>query len=955
VQRERWERLERVFAQALDWPAEERPERLARACGDDVELQREVAELLGAHTGQGMLDTPLLIADAADAAPIAPSLAADTRVGAWRIERLIGRGGMGEVYAALRDAAGFSQRGALKLLRFEAIGEQARFHAERQILARLEHPGIARLLDGGVAPDGRPYTVMEYVDGVSLLDYCNARGASLGERLELFAQVCDAVAYAHRNLVIHRDLKPANTLVDAEGKVKLLDFGIAKLLDASSANQSADPTMTVAPFTPDYAAPEQLAGEAVTTATDVYALGVLLFELLTGERPLRMRGLPTAQALAQLTDRIAPLPSRAIRDKADAPLPASALAGDLDAIVAKCLRREPAHRYDTVNALKLDLRRHLAHEPVLAREGARLYVFGRVLHRYRWPVVGAAALILALAAGLVGTLWQAQKAATQARAAEAQASRAEATKNFLLSVFKASDPRQASDKPRGGITARELLDASAPRIERDFAAQPELQIELLGTIAEIFHELFESERYATLHAKYMELARQRYGEQDPRVIDGYLQEAKDASDFETATRLLDRVDPLIRQAGLDLSPVRARWWVLKAGTISSDTKQQAEYEAMLLRAIALYESTNPADLQYVNALLYLGNVYSGDRGDVARGLEFHRRAKTALALLPERNDAQAALIEFNLAIELEGLGDIAEANASYERAATLFLQTHGERDHWYWVTLSNWADGACRQGDRERADQLFERMSQALPAKPDEKEAYHVARAQEVHGSCLTAQGRPREAIPILEAVERQYLERPYSGVAVDLAYVQQILGSAYGRAGRRGDARRVLKQALDEFVDYAAKIGSPDNARLMNSRARWGLFLLDQGEPEEAERQFREVIAQDHGRNLDFTALAHGGLAQLALQRGDATAALRASTEALRVMGTAGGSHNPSNERYLWRIHAQALARTGDLAAARDYAQRALDAYRHHDDPASAEIAESAAVLEGIDRLAKK
>jgi hypothetical protein len=164
-------------------------------------------------------------------------------------------------------------------------------------------------------------------------------------------------------------------------------------------------------------------------------------------------------------------------------------------------------------------------------------------------------------------------------------------------VFKASDPRQASDKPRGGITARELLDASAPRIERDFAAQPELQIELLGTIAEIFHELFESERYATLHAKYMELARQRYGEQDPRVIDGYLQEAKDASDFESATRLLDRVDPLIRQAGLDRSPLRARWWVLKSNTISSDTTQQAEYESMLLRAIALYEATKPADQQ----------------------------------------------------------------------------------------------------------------------------------------------------------------------------------------------------------------------------------------------------------------------------------------------------------------------------------------------------------------------
>src|ERR1700743_3389655 len=196
------------------------------------------------------------------------------------------------------------------------MGELARFHAERQILARLDHPGIARLLDGGVAQDGRPYTVMAFVEGTSLIDYCNARNATLHERLELFAQVCDAVAYAHRNLIIHRDLKPANTLVDAEGKVKLLDFGIAKLIDASASADAA--TMTAAPFTPEHAAPEQLAGTAVTTATDVYALGVLLFELLTNGRPLRLRGLPSAQALALLSDREAPLASRIAAGKTDA-------------------------------------------------------------------------------------------------------------------------------------------------------------------------------------------------------------------------------------------------------------------------------------------------------------------------------------------------------------------------------------------------------------------------------------------------------------------------------------------------------------------------------------------------------------------------------------------------------------------------------------------------------------
>ena len=590
MQRERWERLERLFAQALALPEAERAAWLARTCGDDAQLCREVEELLQVHTSEGMLDTSPLAAEPAiaDAAAIAPSLAAGTLLGVWRVERLVGRGGMGEVYAALRDDAGFTQRGALKLLRFDAIGELQRFHAERQILARLDHPGIAHLLDGGVAPDGRPYTVMDYVEGVSLLDWCNARHATLHERLDLFAQVCDAVAYAHRNLVIHRDLKPANTLVGAEGKVKLLDFGIAKLVD-TAAGDDADATATVAPFTLDYAAPEQLLGEPVTTATDVYALGVLLFELLTGERPLRKSGLPSTQALA-LLDREAPLASRVVRDKADAPVPASVLTGDLDAIIAKCLRREPTHRYDTVNGLKLDLQRHLAHEPVLAREGARMYVFGRVLRRYRWAVAAAAALIIALGAGIAATTWQASRAEAQAQLAQTQLSRAEATKKFLLGVFKASDPRIASDKPRGGITARELLDVSAPRIEQDFAGQPGLQIELLGTIAEIFHQLAEPERYATLHARYMELARQHYGELDPRVIEGYLQEAAHASsrdDAKETTRLLDLIDPMIWQAGLDVSPLRARWWTYKANTVSWEKDRQADYESMLLRAVDL--------------------------------------------------------------------------------------------------------------------------------------------------------------------------------------------------------------------------------------------------------------------------------------------------------------------------------------------------------------------------------
>ena len=476
--RQRWVRLERLFAEALALPEAARAAFLDRACEDDADLRSEIDALLRSHDAPGVLDTAQHPPHAVE--PL-PSLAPGTCLGLWRVGHMIGRGGMGEVYAATRADGAFEQRAALKLLRYEAVGEVERFHAERRILARLEHPGIARLLDGGVAPDGRPYTVMEYVEGRSLTDYCREHRSSLRERLALFAQVCDAVAFAHRNLVIHRDLKPANILVDDEGKVKLLDFGIAKLLDAAAVPGDTD--VTIAPFTPDYAAPEQLSGQPVTTATDIYALGVLLFELLTGERPLRMRGLPSTHALKLLLDRNPPPPSRVVQANAEAPLPARLLVGDLDAIVAKCLRKEAAHRYETVNGLKRDIERHLHNEPVLAREGARLYVFWRLLRRYRWAVAGRRALILTLASGLAGTAWQ-------ARRAEREAARATATKDFLLSVFRANDPRIASDKPRGEITARELLDIGSARIEKEFAGQPELQIELLGLTAAIYGNLY---------------------------------------------------------------------------------------------------------------------------------------------------------------------------------------------------------------------------------------------------------------------------------------------------------------------------------------------------------------------------------------------------------------------------------------------------------------------------------
>ena len=367
-----WRRIEAALDEILALPESQWTAACARIAGDDARLRDEIGSLL-AWTGgdDAILDRalalPISVAQDADY-----SLCAGMRVGAYRIVAPIGRGGMGEVYRAKRADGQFEQQVALKLIQREAAAHIERFQSERQMLARLEHPGIARLHDGGLADDGRPYMVMELVDGQPILDWCREQRCDLAQRLALFMAICGAVAYAHRNLVVHRDLKPANVLVTRTGEVKLLDFGVAKLVGARREEQTQS-----APLTPAYAAPEQLTRGAVTTATDVYALGMLLFELLSGGRPWRLAELPLLAGLEKVLREAPPTVSAVAEQQTRAPVAPASLRGDLDAIVSKALRKEPEHRYETVSAFQADIARCMNHEPVAARAGARFYVLGR--------------------------------------------------------------------------------------------------------------------------------------------------------------------------------------------------------------------------------------------------------------------------------------------------------------------------------------------------------------------------------------------------------------------------------------------------------------------------------------------------------------------------------------------------------------------------------------------------
>ena len=472
-----WAEIGRYFDTLVDLPRETREARLVLLPADPFVIG-ELRSLLDAEGLVGVLDVPIKQAgDAPDKFEYA-SLAPGAVVGAFRIEKLIGRGGMGEVYLANREAVSFPQRVALKLLRPEAASRIRMFNTERRLLAGLEHPGIARLIDGGVAPDGRPYMALEYVEGREITAWCSEEQCELSDRLGLFIELCNAVEYAHAHLVLHLDLKPSNIMIDGEGRVRLLDFGVAQIIDLAALNR----TMTLTLLTPDYAAPEQFGGARATVATDVYALGAVLFELLAGRGPWRFDNAPLPTVLRRLLHDDPDYPSRAISKGGVA---SERLKGDLDAIVLKAMRRNPADRYANVAALASDVRRHLAFKPVTARAGTTAYRVSRFVRRNRWATAAAAAGLLVLAVGASGIAWQARKTAVERDIARAEARKAEAVNNAMSLMF-----RNAKDFGAGGsATARDLLDDSAKRLIDAFDENAQDTTNVVRAVVELYTDI----------------------------------------------------------------------------------------------------------------------------------------------------------------------------------------------------------------------------------------------------------------------------------------------------------------------------------------------------------------------------------------------------------------------------------------------------------------------------------
>jgi eukaryotic-like serine/threonine-protein kinase len=454
VTEERWRRLEEIFQATLDLDDGQQTAFIERECAGDQRLHDDVMALLAHDRAAGRA----LDAVVKDATVSLHNTNLDgLRLGPYRVLREVAHGGMGTVYLAERADGQYHKRVAIKLIRYPGgdAGVIARFRTERQILARLDHPYIARLLDGGVSADGLPYLVMEYVEGQPIHTYCRERRLSIEDQCDLFSQVCEAVSYAHRNLVVHRDLKPSNILVTSDGSPKLLDFGVAKLL-AEDPGENALTLPVARHLTPDYASPEQVRGEPANTATDVYSLGAVLYELLTGVRPHRFVTYTPDEIVRCICDTEVPRPSTAFPDGVEDPTPRKGLAGDLDNIVLKAMRKEPARRYDSVDQLRQDLDRYVRGLPVSARPDRLLYRASKFVRRNRWGVALAATAVLCLAAAMVATVSSAEEARRQRGAAEAGRQAA------LAAQRHAEQRRQEADEARR-FAELEHLDAERQR------------------------------------------------------------------------------------------------------------------------------------------------------------------------------------------------------------------------------------------------------------------------------------------------------------------------------------------------------------------------------------------------------------------------------------------------------------------------------------------------------------
>lgn len=880
---ERWRTVDRIFAQALELPPAERAAFLDSACAGDDSLRRAVEALLAADEHNAtFLERPA--GEIFGWRPLASEEEEGGRLGPYRLTRRIGGGGMGTVYLARRDDEQYQREVAIKILRagLEETEAYHRFLAERQILARLDHPNIARLYDGGTTDDGRPFLVMELIDGLPVDKYCDHHQLTIDQRLDLFRRICSAVSYAHQNLLVHRDLKPGNILVTPDGEPKLLDFGIAKQLEPKIAADSGPMTRTgLRIMTPSYASPEQVKGEAVTTASDVYSLGVLLYELLTGRSPY-----PAAEVTYEIERAICEQeperPSLAVfRGGVLSPEEIAEvrktrpqtlerrLRGDLDNIILMALRKEPRRRYGSVAQLSRDLEKHLGDLPVAARPDTLRYRARKFVARHQAGVTAALAvtlLISLLVAGFMARLLEQRQQLARER------DKAQYALSFLVDTFKNADPYHSRGER---LTADEILDQGTRRVASDLKGRPDVQAAVMHSLGEVHYGLGHYEKAEPLLKRALELRRELYGSESVEVADSLEQLSRvrfEHSDAVQGERLLREALALKRRL-LGSRHIEVAKTLNLLGSSLSEREASSELEKLHEEALAIARAEEGSKGPVIAETLTLMAKLKMDLGDYAaaeklfrEGLAMERQIlgerdprflhhqtvfgevllnqgkyKEAEELLRKNLKVQERILgrdhrDFlttanNLALALHNLGRDPEAEVLYREILQRVRTQYGP---------SHWMVGSVA-GNLAITIQAQNRGPEAVPLY---QEALEVRRKTlgnehpEVAGALLLLAGLHRELKQFPEGIRlaRQAHDILLKAEGPDhphMAYIHREIGRNYLAQKRFAEAEPYLRRSME----IRRRELSPDNPELARSKSVLANCLKGLKRYEEAEK----------------------------------------------------------------------------------------------------------------------
>ncbi len=850
---DRWRQVESALRTALGLAPEARPAWLEGAVADP-DIRAQVLALLDADAVAGRFIESAVGDELEQFARTSGWV--NRRVGPYRIVRPIGEGGMSIVYLAHREDAEFERDVAVKVIKrgMDSADIERRFRQERQILARLDHPNIAKLLDGGTTEGGQPFFILEYIEGLPIDQYCNHHGLPLEARLRLFLTICSAVQCAHGNLVVHRDLKPSNILVTGDGVAKLLDFGIAKLLEKQPFGLGTQTARAERLLTPEFASPEQIQGAATTTASDVYSLGVVLYGLLTGTAPYELDDASPAEVERKVMTTTVTPPSVRVerRQQAGDAIGVARtrglvrrLRGDLDTILSKALRKVPENRYPSVERLAADLERYLDGRPVQARKPTLRYRIGKLVKRHR---LATAASLLALAAIIAGggaAAWQARKAFAESARAEAERDRAEQAVVFLQEIFEVADPRQSGGSD---VARRQILDQGRAKAEQELADQPLLQAVMLDTLGPIYQRSGMFDTAAELLQRALEIRQTHLPSDDPDLVESLDHLAAvyvDQADFERAEPILERVIAFRRQQQPHASGLAES--LNNLATLHFQRGEYAAAERLYLETLGIQRSALDAtDPQIATTINNLASVLRG-RGDLAAA---ERRQREAIALWQAMGDAGSVDVATglnNLAIIRYRQDDLADAEQLFRQAHALRADLLGEDHPDTAQTLGNLARIRYQVGDLAGAEPLYrevvERRRTLLGAD-------HPSFAYSLHGLALVLHGRG--AWSEAQDLYQQALAIRRGRLAADSpALAESLFGLGTLRLDR--DDARAAQPLLSEAVEIRRAALPADDWHIAEAENALGAALAALGRPEatpllEASlRRLTDALGADH------------------------------------------------------------------------------------------------------------